>query len=444
MVVRVDLVVGPTGSGKSERAEALAAECGAPIVVADRFQCLTDMPISTARPADPESPFRRVFLAERTLADGPLSGRDACAALFTVVGSLSVEHDAIVVEGGSISLAAALCEFSELPFDLTVWRRSIGSRLAHLDRLTARARTMVEPPAGPAHGMLGEVACAWRHPDRRPLVHTVNGPEAVLDWCTRNDRSPADLDEVDLTADEMDSLVVAVAEAHLFHALDQERAFAAMFPDATVEHCDHVTDPAAVDRHEPTAPTVAVICGARPGVAPEYMRAAVELGRALASSGYEICYGGASLGLMGAVADGALDADGTVVGVIPRHLMAFEIGHPGLTRQHVVPTMAERKTVMTAYSDICVALPGGLGTLDELFEFATMTQLGLSHTICVLVDVRGYWTSLSALIHHMHEQGFVSAVDVERLVVVPSVDAAVEVVDRTLGVRRRERMEVAG
>lgn len=430
-MVRVELVVGPTGSGKSERADALASLTGAPIVVADRFQCLRELPVSTARPVATEVSLRRIFLGERALADGPLSGRDACAALLSVIGALSDDHEVVVVEGGSLSMAAALREFDVLPFDLRVHRRSIGSRSAHLARLTQRARAMIAPPSPLDAGLLDEIARAWRDPAQRRWLRTVNGPEAVLDWCRSQNLCPGDLTTGVLTPEHLDSLVSAVAEAHLFHALDQERSFAVLFPDAVVEPCDD--EPTAATTTTATeSPCVAVVCGARDGADPRYLDAATELGRMLADEGYEVCYGGASIGLMGAVADGALGAGGAVVGVIPRHLMDYEIGHPGLTRQHVVPTMAERKSVMLAYSDVVVALPGGLGTLDELFEFATTTQLGLSRTVCVLVDVAGFWAPLITLVRHLFDHGFISRIDLDRFVVVDSPGAAVRAVERVL------------
>jgi len=120
---------------------------------------------------------------------------------------------------------------------------------------------------------------------------------------------------------------------------------------------------------------------------PEYSEAAVELGRLLASRGLEIVYGGASVGLMGALADAALAAGGTVIGVIPTRLVEHEIAHAGVSKLHVVETMHQRKALMAELADAVIALPGGTGTLDELFELFTWKQLGLHRMPLGLLDV---------------------------------------------------------
>jgi uncharacterized protein (TIGR00730 family) len=123
--------------------------------------------------------------------------------------------------------------------------------------------------------------------------------------------------------------------------------------------------------------SLAVFCGSSPGARPDYRRAAVAVGEALARRGITLVYGGASVGLMGAVADAALAAGGQVVGVIPAALEGREIAHRGLSELHVVPSMHARKARMSELAEAFLALPGGYGTLDELAEVLTWTQLGL-------------------------------------------------------------------
>ena len=132
--------------------------------------------------------------------------------------------------------------------------------------------------------------------------------------------------------------------------------------------------------------SVLVFCGSSLGRSPEYAAAAGELGRLLAAREIEIVYGGASVGLMGALADSALAAGGKVIGVIPTRLVEREIAHPGLTELRVVETMHERKALMGELSDAVIALPGGTGTLDELFELFTWKQLDL---VCLVAAPAG-------------------------------------------------------
>jgi uncharacterized protein (TIGR00730 family) len=152
---------------------------------------------------------------------------------------------------------------------------------------------------------------------------------------------------------------------------------------------------------------VAVFLGSSIGRRPEYAAAAAEFGRALASAGVGIVYGGASVGMMGALADAALEAGGEVIGVIPGGLFAAEIPHPGLTRMEVVGTMHERKALMSALADGFAALPGGLGTLDELFEILTWQQIGLHAKPVALVDVGDFWDPLAGMLDELTDAGFV-------------------------------------
>jgi hypothetical protein len=153
---------------------------------------------------------------------------------------------------------------------------------------------------------------------------------------------------------------------------------------------------------------VAVFLGSSVGSRPEYAEAAAAFGTSLARAGLGIVYGGASVGLMGTMADAALAAGGEVIGVIPGSLFAAEIPHPGLTRMEVVSTMHERKALMAGLADGFAALPGGLGTLDELFEILTWRQIGLHAKPVALVDVGGFWDPLTRLLDELAEAGFIS------------------------------------
>jgi uncharacterized protein (TIGR00730 family) len=152
---------------------------------------------------------------------------------------------------------------------------------------------------------------------------------------------------------------------------------------------------------------VAVFAGSSPGLLPEYVAAAREVGSSLARAGLGLVFGGSRVGLMGALADAALAEGGEVIGVIPGAVFDAEIPHQALTRLEVVGSMHERKALMAQLSDGFAALPGGLGTLDELFEVMTWRQLGLHAKPIVLVDVAGYWSGLVALLEGQVGAGFV-------------------------------------
>ncbi|MGW4483548.1 LOG family protein [Amycolatopsis sp. NPDC004368] len=154
---------------------------------------------------------------------------------------------------------------------------------------------------------------------------------------------------------------------------------------------------------------ICVFCGSSTGLSPVYAEAATTLGKLLAQRGIGLVYGGASVGTMGAVADAALAAGGEVIGVIPEALSSVEIAHAGLTELHVVPDMHQRKAKMAALSDGFLTLPGGAGTLEELFEVWTWAQLGLHTKPIGLVDVGGYYSGLVSFADHMVTEGFLGA-----------------------------------
>ncbi|MCP3750297.1 TIGR00730 family Rossman fold protein [Pseudomonas sp. SBB6] len=153
--------------------------------------------------------------------------------------------------------------------------------------------------------------------------------------------------------------------------------------------------------------SVCVFCGASTGVNPAYREAAIALGQTIAERGLTLVYGGGAVGLMGIVADAAMAAGGEVIGIIPEALKNAEIGHTGLTRLEVVDGMHARKARMAELSDAFVALPGGLGTLEELFEVWTWGQLGYHAKPLGLLDVNGFYSKLGSFLDHVVEEGFV-------------------------------------
>lgn len=168
--------------------------------------------------------------------------------------------------------------------------------------------------------------------------------------------------------------------------------------------------------------SLCVFCGSRSGSNPAFERAAKETGRLLGKRGVRLVYGGGSLGLMGAVADGCLAAGGEVIGVIPGFLMDLELGHQGVTRLEVVPDMLERKKRMAELSDGFLTLPGGIGTLDELFEMLTWVRLGVHEKPNGLLNVDGFFDELvSFCLRTQVDGGFISAENAANLVVSESV-----------------------
>ncbi|ANC05237.1 MULTISPECIES: TIGR00730 family Rossman fold protein [Pseudomonas] len=153
--------------------------------------------------------------------------------------------------------------------------------------------------------------------------------------------------------------------------------------------------------------SVCVFCGASIGANPAYREAAIALGQAIAHRGLTLVYGGGAVGLMGIVADAAMAAGGEVIGIIPQSLMDAEVGHKGLTRLEVVDGMHARKARMAELSDAFIALPGGLGTLEELFEVWTWGQLGYHAKPLGLLDVNGFYEKLGGFLDHIVEEGFV-------------------------------------
>ena len=155
--------------------------------------------------------------------------------------------------------------------------------------------------------------------------------------------------------------------------------------------------------------SICVYCGSRPGELVSYTQAAEAIGREIGRRGWRLVYGGGRAGLMGTVADAALAAGASVVGVIPQSLMQREVGHRGLSELHVVETMHERKLMMAQRSDAFIALPGGIGTFEELFEMWSWRQLGYHDKPLGLLNVDGYYDALLAFMQQTVSRGFVAA-----------------------------------
>jgi len=173
---------------------------------------------------------------------------------------------------------------------------------------------------------------------------------------------------------------------------------------------------------------VAVYCGSSNGSYPSFLKEAVALGEAIAAAGLGLVYGGASVGLMGAVADAALAGGAEVVGVLPEVLSGSEIAHRGLTRLEIVQTMHERKARMVKLADAFLMLPGGYGTLDEMMEIVTWKQLRLHAKPCILINTAGYWDGLLEFLDRAVDAGFLKAENRGLLQVAVTADAAVKMV----------------
>lgn len=171
---------------------------------------------------------------------------------------------------------------------------------------------------------------------------------------------------------------------------------------------------------------LAVYCGSATPQDPIYIEAARTVGAALAQRGITVVYGGGRLGLMGAVADSALAAGGQVIGVIPEALRDAEVAHTGCTELHIVPGMHERKKLFTDLSDGFVNLPGGVGTMDELWEAISWAQLGYHNKPVGLLNIAGYYDQLIAFNRHMVDVGFIRKQHKDIMLVDESIDALVD------------------
>jgi len=182
----------------------------------------------------------------------------------------------------------------------------------------------------------------------------------------------------------------------------------------------------AVDKSALSMPLVAVYCGSRLGNGDVYEQAARELGSALANNGMGLVYGGASIGLMGAVADEVIIGGAQAVGVIPTFMLKHEIAHEQLTRLHLTDTMHTRKTVMAEYADAFITLPGGLGTLEEIMEIATWRQLYQHEKPMIILNINGFYDRMIEHLKYTTEQGFMKQEDLDRLVVCNTISEAID------------------
>jgi uncharacterized protein (TIGR00730 family) len=171
---------------------------------------------------------------------------------------------------------------------------------------------------------------------------------------------------------------------------------------------------------------VCIFCGSSPGARPAYAEATAEVARLLAGEGICVVYGGGHVGLMGVLADTAMAAGGEVIGVMPQALVDREIGHTGISELRVVGSMHERKAVMEDLSDAFIALPGGAGTLEELFEIYTWAQLGLHDKPCGLLDVEDYFSGLVGFLDHAVDERFLREEHRAMLIVEPEPRALIE------------------
>ena len=174
---------------------------------------------------------------------------------------------------------------------------------------------------------------------------------------------------------------------------------------------------------------LAVYCGSAPGNDPAFADMARAMAATMVEQGIDLVYGGGRLGLMGIVADAVLNAGGKAYGVIPRSLVDLEVAHPGLTEMHIVTTMHERKAKMTELTDAFVALPGGIGTLDELFEAWTWNALGFHAKPFALLNVNGFWNDLDEFMDKVVASGFLSSARREQLLMAHSPAEAIKLLD---------------
>ena len=178
---------------------------------------------------------------------------------------------------------------------------------------------------------------------------------------------------------------------------------------------------------------LAVYCGSSMGSDPAFAAAASALGAEMARRGIGLVYGGGRLGLMGVVADAVIEAGGEAYGVIPQALIDLEVAHTGLTELQIVTTMHERKARMTDLTDCFVALPGGIGTLDELFEAWSWNALGYHAKPFALLNVGGFWDDLMGLMDHITESGFMSPARRRQLMVSEDVGEVIDLLDAAIG-----------
>ena len=178
----------------------------------------------------------------------------------------------------------------------------------------------------------------------------------------------------------------------------------------------------------PNQPRICVFCGSADGADPAYAQTAKELGQRIAAEGIGLVYGGATVGLMGILADAVIDGGAEVIGVMPDVLMDREIAHRSVTHFHVVKTMHERKALMYEHADAFIALPGGYGTLDEFIEIVTWAQLKIHSKPCILINTNGYYDGFLAFLDHAMAQGFLKPENRRLIQIAMNTEAALKTV----------------
>lgn len=236
----VRIVVGPTGVGKSAAATRLARRTGAPVVVADRLQCFTDLFTTSARAGADAPGVSRYWLGDRTFADGDLSAVEATDSLVELVNRLGEGHASVIVEGGSVSLLRELsARRRELPWRATVGILPVPDRAVYVDVLTRRAFTMLAP-AAPDRSLLEELAALWRDPGQRWLAASVNGFEAVLECCAKYGIDVDTIADGKLSENVLSRMAALIAQRHAEHGFLQHRVFGEIFEewemDAEIGH----------------------------------------------------------------------------------------------------------------------------------------------------------------------------------------------------------------
>jgi uncharacterized protein (TIGR00730 family) len=189
--------------------------------------------------------------------------------------------------------------------------------------------------------------------------------------------------------------------------------------------------------HDRNVRRIAVYCGSSMGSDPAFADTARALGEEMARRGIGLVYGGGRLGLMGVVADAVLQAGGEAYGVIPQALIDLEVAHTGLTELHVVQTMHERKAKMTDLTDAFVAIPGGVGTLDELFEAWSWNALGYHAKPFALLNVHAFWDGMIQFLDHVTASGFMSPARRAQLLIADSIGDVIDVLDSAAATRER-------
>jgi uncharacterized protein (TIGR00730 family) len=175
--------------------------------------------------------------------------------------------------------------------------------------------------------------------------------------------------------------------------------------------------------------SVTVFCGSKSGNKPGFTQQAIELGTALGKNGIQLVYGGGGKGIMGAIADAVLDNHGKVLGIMPKLLLEWEAQHEGLTELIVTETMHDRKKILYDKADVAIILPGGMGTMDELFEMLTWNNLNIHQKKVIILNWEGFYTPLIALMDHMHAEGFMYEDWKTRIIVAKDAQEVMETIN---------------